>query len=789
MENLFPTEIKLHMVWVGRGDGFILEFKLGDTRKLVLIDGGPGTIIHKKKKGSNEIVEKNGNAPFYKHYVAAIRQVWGQTPEKIDLDIVNSHADEDHYMGLVKFINEPGNGDEIIDYSKLVYFMPYLTIRLGKPGWDATAQALGERGMYPIVKATNFVPGLVLKFPNNSVVAEFRKRDKKQSEESLKQGLQYTYEGTNKGGGTWTNQSSIIMTTKSDPEELEPRPIIFTGDSSVFKILPHVEGKHFAIYKIQHHGAILDSSMDGHHVQLIIPDGIKQECVIFALLGHQLLENQPMGFSDDCETIEAHPERLEMLKTGLQKNKFWGLLKGNLNENELLTVLAARRRAYITTILTGGWKRLSAHDNATVPPQYLEDPPSFSLSIESTWKKLLKWTGSAENMGLFWDGMPQVPIENRTMRTWFHTMVHFWASDELTAAFRAWQTTRYYSSFKADAYVVSGSNIPNGHPNTATIVGIAASCLSIPPRQAALYMTDATVLNRGDWRLYARAIGKTPADLFNGNGLRLFHLDKRSYMTLDGSAVCTQGIWGRESEGFATRIEFAADFSTNISRIQRSLNSSKLALNPDDAASRVWRIVTTAGDIPSYLGLGTGINNDVFKIVGLGMIADPPKWRAREEITTYRNQPARLLRLIPSDVEISPVLNLTAIAPNAVGSEKGKDWILIFGPDDDTFTYEQGPRKYVKVRYSPQAPVQPCYFRFESMVHQMVITQQKVNSTTAAVALRSDPTYKFLIKTETELISQVDSGETNLKTSCYIVSPFRAFTNELTVSAPASSRT
>lgn len=90
----------LHVVYCGRGDAMLLEYTENATRRLVLIDGGPMTA----KPPSSQPM------PYWKYYISAARRVWdamhapGPVPPFQPDAIINSHADEDHYGGLIRLL-------------------------------------------------------------------------------------------------------------------------------------------------------------------------------------------------------------------------------------------------------------------------------------------------------------------------------------------------------------------------------------------------------------------------------------------------------------------------------------------------------------------------------------------------------------------------------------------------------------------------------------------------------------------------------------------------------------
>lgn len=90
----------LHVVYCGPGDALMLEYTYNNQRRLVLIDGGPLGFIK----------QNNRSAPYWKYCYSAARRVWatmypnGPVPPFKPNAIINSHADGDHFGGLLHLL-------------------------------------------------------------------------------------------------------------------------------------------------------------------------------------------------------------------------------------------------------------------------------------------------------------------------------------------------------------------------------------------------------------------------------------------------------------------------------------------------------------------------------------------------------------------------------------------------------------------------------------------------------------------------------------------------------------
>ena len=103
-DHAVPSPV-LHVVYGAYGDAFLLEYQLGQVRKLMLLDGGP----------TSRGVTDHQWAPYSRNYVAVAKFLWKQFQhtrgEPVEATIkpnaiINSHPDHDHYEGLMYLLNK-----------------------------------------------------------------------------------------------------------------------------------------------------------------------------------------------------------------------------------------------------------------------------------------------------------------------------------------------------------------------------------------------------------------------------------------------------------------------------------------------------------------------------------------------------------------------------------------------------------------------------------------------------------------------------------------------------------
>ncbi|KAK9696104.1 hypothetical protein K7432_012633 [Basidiobolus ranarum] len=244
MNNLVvPTNLKLHIIYAQRGDAFVLDYIVNNNRRLLLVDGGPTSAFH----GAY-----SEGGPYFRHYLAAIRDIWGKrNTDNIALDIVVSHADDDHYGGILALltkqkltIRDPTNWNNVNELTPYYEFPGYTKIVNAAKKLHLRAERLIQN---QLAGFTMLVPG-----PNDIIRLHAGSIGINGDQMDIK-----TYIGA-----TLTNSSILIFQNNNDNNSVTlDGSVLFTGDSSGCNILPPIGQNvpHLAVYKISHHGAFMDS--------------------------------------------------------------------------------------------------------------------------------------------------------------------------------------------------------------------------------------------------------------------------------------------------------------------------------------------------------------------------------------------------------------------------------------------------------------------------------------------------------------------------------------------------
>jgi hypothetical protein len=609
------TNIKLHVVFAGRGDAFILDYTYGGARRLVLVDGGPRAV-----RPANPFIP---DRPYYKHFVSAIREVWGLgNAQPMSLKIVNSHSDEDHRYGLLRFVT--GMDPNGMDWNDFEFYTPFL--RKASAAADANdlesftdiVNRLQERGLRPQLVHNGELPwGLRQYYPDrawNRVLC-FKRNSNYVADLSAVNDLN-AYDRPLRP--TVTNQSSIIMSTGRPSTE----PIFFTGDSSVGRISPILSnrGVHLSIYKIQHHGGLQDNMWN--HADLRIAPDVADEIFVFIMLRKALGGSWPRywngrykdPFGDGDYSLEGLTKLLQWVY-----DETVAALHTDDDEalNGYLKMLDDRQRKMVTAVFRG--TQGNQLNYAALRVRGVVEPwPTTTVNPSVIFTAVYNKTREASEYENFWTIDPSGfrMRQPQVMHAWFRYLTRLEGCQRFHTACGIGQVYRFYTSFTADSYVVSGTQYPNNHPNVYVLVGLAYAVLKMG-RQAALYMTDASVLNDDKFHLHCALVGYTPDQLFAGQHLRAYFFDERSYITLDGNKDPVPGTnragipllkWQRERGSYVSLVQFDADELDRRRSLRNAFSENDKLLNVTDTARRQWTIFTKINNERRYLRYGQTVS-------------------------------------------------------------------------------------------------------------------------------------------------------------------------------------
>ncbi|KAF5557004.1 hypothetical protein FNAPI_5581 [Fusarium napiforme] len=482
----------LHVIYAGRGDAMILECDdLSDTntnkRNFILVDGGPRNYLS---------TSDSHVAPYHRYLVSACQQIMGQNISFAG--IIFSHPDEDHYGGYLHAIDETQNmftnnvfvPSPESDEDEVNASIATACVNAGL--WRAVLHPQNEPHNY-------LIPPVKAIFPIRPAITWYRGNTERPNGDDL----QYNT-------GLTENGRSILMYTVT-PNSSNKMGIFFTGDSHADTIsgcmrseFPVEENRKFAIYKIQHHGALGDNMKAFHKPRFSLD--IKR--ISFLYLLHKIR----LGTAYLPTDISIH-------KTAFHA--------GQLLYTEILPE-QARKKYFSDLERTVNYIKSELLQNV-VPTGYGQtaiDLPDGYPSIYPEPKDVLDRL----------DGMLDGP-GGKHQEQWIDLRDSH-ANTELMTYLHVRSVLRFYSSFVADVYVVS-ANYRYFHPRAEVLVGLALAVKG-QDRKARLYVTNGESINIDELVKVAKVMGKDSVkSLFYGNHLRVSFLKNETYMSLDGASKRT----------------------------------------------------------------------------------------------------------------------------------------------------------------------------------------------------------------------------------------------------------
>ncbi|KAF5708113.1 hypothetical protein FMUND_10761 [Fusarium mundagurra] len=467
----------LHVIYAGRGDAMILEFKDWQTGRpsFILVDGGP----------KNYVAYRNREAPYHRYLSSACKKIMGQT--STFAGIIFSHPDEDHYGGYLHAL-----GDALVPTQSV--FIPNVKSdedKSNKPIDDMCTKAGLRKGVLHHEDTLYLIPPVRAIYPPTSCIVWYRG----QTGRPEGHGLYYN-------GDLSTNKRSILMYTWTPNSN--GIGIFFTGDNHADIISPQIEklpSRRFAIYKIQHHGSLKDNMKEFSEPKY--SDDLMAICFLYFLLkvkrGTAYLPHKKAI----VKAIEHAANHL--WKKVLPKeitNTYFKLLETtvkNVQETELANWIppADNNDKLVIDIPFGADGNLRMAKGFV--DQLNEELDNFKTVHRDIWIAFRK----------------QHPTDE------FLTYMHVCC------------VKKFYSTFAADVYVVS-ANRTNKHPRSEVLVGLALA-VKDQGRKARLYVTSGKSVDIDEIAKVVHLIGgNSVTELFGGQYLRISYLSRGSCMSLRG---------------------------------------------------------------------------------------------------------------------------------------------------------------------------------------------------------------------------------------------------------------
>jgi len=446
--------LRLHLVYAGRGDAFVLE----DSNQLWVIDGGP----------LGRSPESRGGAPYHRYLLAALLKVaaeQGQPPNTLTLSgVVVSHAHEDHYGGILQLFRaglSPTYAAAPTSQWPLAFNGPLVT----QPLTD-----LSQVGQTELLAALGSDQFTAQALPAPAAIGPFQFGDDN------------AFPRTVYGRASTARQPlRRIWTVDESPDNLasvlmfhQAGRMLFTGDSIGAKVLPFIEqvaqGQPLAVFKVPHHGSLRNSQRTGD--KATVPTRAWHE---YALLCVILDSNEWDAWGVPGALRVEGP--MDVAGRELEDLCLAQKVKPETLEEELRTAVSANLNA----AAAGSPVRWTYATSKTV----------------RLWTSLVQGLETRALMASRSPTRGATPKRGRTAtlepvdRSWYWALLTPALLTEPFLSELAWTELKaFYSGFAAYNYVISADG-SHGHPAAETIAAIVASRDAANPT-GRVFVTDAS---------------------------------------------------------------------------------------------------------------------------------------------------------------------------------------------------------------------------------------------------------------------------------------------------------
>ncbi|KAF4332674.1 hypothetical protein FBEOM_13525 [Fusarium beomiforme] len=585
----------LHVVYAGRGDAFYLEYTYVNPTSghkehmLVCLDGGPLRVV---ANGYSE-------GPYYKYYLAAGRHIWQNAFQESDNSlpfaptaIINSHPHDDHLDGLVQLMMTG------LANSQIQLTGPFVLPAISCPGRNQVNSMALKLGLQYSAGCT-VKDTIGINFfhpsPDQNLVSFFKPLAQDSSLLQTQMTLldedeppviqlpkQITIDASSE------NLASILMQT--DPDATAGKGcMFFTGDNVGDLIWECVDGKHFTVYKIQHHGSLRNTQF--YNPMATVYEAVGQETALYIFMAY-IIDRDPNVLRLNPPFAPAEGDVEAFLQECFQLNfeeikQYYKLLK-------------RRNEDYLTQC---------AHGQGTGSDPIQASPWSKTWDSPSeVWARLVAMIKSSNPKGPAASGMSSFfyewpcldPPRRIPLRRWTSALLNVTASkDNLKALLLTGSILKFFMSFTADAYVIS-ANKTYSHPSSATIAGLAIAVhIRALPSPVPLYVTDGYSVDTRDISAYITVLGYNPQEVFSGKFLVIQCLTGSIYMSINGNGG---DVANRDIRGVTTTLSSNQDVIEKLAKANAEYNSTDKTIQDRIIAASTWQhYQITSPMTPAYL--------------------------------------------------------------------------------------------------------------------------------------------------------------------------------------------
>lgn len=549
--------VRLHVVFSGRGDAMLLEQKIGNAWRVIVVDAGP---LQFRVDFSDRNI-----GPYHLFFLSAARDVWRKTHDRVVFEpaaIINSHQHDDHLSGIVTLLENCAKKDDPNATMKLShefkFYMPngqdtntgswYRTSKVIPSQfasvYNELVKKLGLTANYTNNDINGALPGLKHDRGELDPYALVISKIDPQPEQSIGDfycDLARRYRNL--------NHNSLLLRTVP-PDLSEEGTVYLTGDSAGELIIPHVRDQRLSIYKIQHHGSRIDACLSGSNDSLTADFG--KEFALYASLS--IYFNDFKLYEDYFvpthikHPLKSQPGITYLIEEVITK-KYTSIAdqKHLKNYHEILKTRFEAIRTY--------YKDRCFDDNliqklSQLKKRYPEGNPVASNVWDYAVEMIEEKATSEKNRENLRQGLPLDPPAldyfcQAHGRLWATEWWQKWAisihqqpnihTDMAKNLGYLPSIVRFFKSFSAAAYTISAATLVHRHPDPATIVGLAVGLkIQQLPKVSTLFVTSGESVRYDDLAAVCNIINEDVHQLFSTHLQIRYLKEGQYYMTISG---------------------------------------------------------------------------------------------------------------------------------------------------------------------------------------------------------------------------------------------------------------
>ncbi|KAF5980587.1 hypothetical protein FCOIX_4728 [Fusarium coicis] len=565
---------RLHVIYAGRGDAMYIEWTDKTQKKhLVLLDGGP--LLYEAVPRKEDGVKRPGGnaAPYSKYLFAAGQRIWNtrfSDKDKFEPNvIINSHPHDDHLDGLLAFLRFAVLQRKKDFAFKGQFYQPYCenprNLESGESrNLENTRKLLVK--LFKWAEGTGFdYKGIQVDYPTAKSILKW----------DAKPSLGDPSYDPDKSP---VNLESILMRTL--PKEMQVEgTMYFTGDSVGWRIMKQKPPTKLSIYKVQHHGSMVNTQIQQKGNRIKFKVGYEATVRDW----FRCLADSSPRYKWDLEG-KGPSKIMEIIQEEFPEFGDEDTRKTYLNNLEI------RHRTYV---------KMSIDDKVTSPmaeitkPELLPKPSAVYTAVLGAVSKI---PDTDAVYGTFYGK------KDKPTKWWQETKAYMAREKDYLRYMAVVHIKKFFSSFVADAYVIS-ANHHNNHPAPETILGLALANkdqVDAKTRTTGgiLYVTDGSAIDLPALQELATEMNVDWPTLMSSS-LTIRVLKTRCFMSLNASDVVSSP--NRDTDGATEEISLDAGKIAEGKAFRADIEADTSHLGIRDLGPVFCSIVTTGTTKELYL--------------------------------------------------------------------------------------------------------------------------------------------------------------------------------------------